>query len=101
MNDEPTYEVPVLFEKFKEEFRDLVAVRGLPINELPKAFYTNIFSKVPISNHGEVFSDKFGGGHEKEKEIFRKHGWPSSDYNKTACIAELLAFAAEKWGEHS
>lgn len=26
MNEEDTYKVPVLFEKFKEEFRNLVAV---------------------------------------------------------------------------
>lgn len=38
-----------------------------------------------------------GSNNEEEKEIFRKHGWPSTDYNKAACMAELSAYAEEKW----
>ena len=28
----------------------------------------------------------------EEKEIFRKHSWPSDDYDKAACMEELKAY---------
>lgn len=50
-------------------------------------------SQVPMQNHWEVVSKTLGRvENEHEKRLYRKHGWPSADYDKSACMKELGAY---------